>query len=119
MLEQNSMHSKIEVQESSASAFKHLCLTYHNDDDDVNENKDYVIKGVTKILDKSVKDPNVDITRGSNMMMGNLSRSIIRNMQQKLLVTVMGNMVPKSKANDEAEARKFAVRSQLGKLNFY
>lgn len=77
MLEDNAIHSKIEVQESTSAAFKQLCLAYHNDDSDVNSNKDYVIKGVAKMLEKSVKDPNVDATRGSNMLLGNLSRSII------------------------------------------
>ena len=83
------------------------------------ENKNYVIKGVTKMLDKSVKDSKVDVTCGCSMMMGNLSKSIFRNMQQKLQVTVMSKMVPKNKTNDEAEARKYVVKSQLGKLLCY
>lgn len=77
ILEDNAKHSSVDIQHSAASALKHLCLTYHNDDDDVNKNKGYVIKGISKLIERSVKDPNVDMTRGYNMLFGHLSRSII------------------------------------------
>jgi tubulin-specific chaperone D len=116
MLEENAKHSKVEIQLSSASALKQLCLAYHNDDDDVNKNKDYVIKSISKLIERSVKDPNVDMTRGYNMLFGHLSRSIILCMQQKLLKTVLSNMIPKGLPNEDAETRKYAVRSQIDML---
>jgi len=113
LLIENSKHSNLDLQLSSASALKQLCLSYHNEDEDVNNNKGYVISSISKLIERSVKDSNIDVTRGYNMLFGHLSRSIILCMQQTLLKTVCHNMVPKGRANDDAEARKYAVRSQV------
>lgn len=113
LLEENARHSNVDIQHSACSAFKQLCLAYHNEDDDVNQNKSYVIQSISKLIDRSVKDPNVDVTRGYNMIFGSLSRSVILCMQQKLLKTVMSNMVAHSRPNEDAESRKYAVRSQI------
>lgn len=117
MLIENSMHSNVDIQLSATTAFKHLCNTYHNDETEVNENKEYVIKGVSKLIERSVKDSNIDVTRGCNMIFGNLSKAVILCMQQTLLKTVLSNMVPKDKPNDDAETRKYAVKSQIRMLN--
>jgi hypothetical protein len=116
MIEENAKNANSDVQLSACSAFKRLCLTYHNDDNDVNQNKKYVIDGISKLIERSVKEQNVDSTRGCNMLFGSLSRSVILCMQQKLLKTVISNMVPKGRENDDAETRKYAIRSQIEML---
>ena len=113
VLEENAVHSKIEIQLSAVNSFNQLWLSYFNEDVDVNQNKRYVITNVTKLAERSVKDPNIDVTRGWNMILGNLSRSIIKIVQNSLLKTVLSNMIPKDKPNDDAETRKYAVRSQI------
>lgn len=113
VLEENSMHSKIEIQQSSVNAFSQFWASYFNDEQDVSQNKRYIVSHITKLIDRSVKDPNIDATRGCNMKFGGLSRSILLLIQNSILKTVLSNMVPKDKPNDDAETRKYAVRSQI------
>lgn len=107
------MHSKIEIQQSSVNAFSQFCASYFNDDQDVSENKKYLIPSITKLIDRSSKDPNIDATRGCNMLFGGLSKSMLKLLHKTILKSVLSNMVPKDKPNDDAETRKYAVRSQI------
>ncbi|CAI2368352.1 unnamed protein product [Moneuplotes crassus] len=116
MIDENSRHSNVEVQKSTCAAYKQLSNTYFNNDAELEEEKKFVINSISEIVKRSVVDPVVDSTRGYNMILGSLSKSIISKMQQKLLKTLIGNMVPKGKSNDDPESRQFAVRSTIDVL---
>jgi len=111
IIEENSRHSNVEIQKSTCSAFKQLCSTYYTNIDELEGDKKFVIERVKKLVERSSLDPVIDTTRGYNMLMGSLSKPIISKIQEKLLKTLIGNMIPQGKPNDDAESRQYAVRS--------
>lgn len=113
MIDENSRHSNVEVQKSTCNAYKQLTNAYFNNVEELKGDQSFVIDSLEEITKRSVVDPVVDSTRGYNMLLGSLSKSIITVMQEKILKTLISNMVPKGKPNDDPESRQFAVRSTI------
>ena len=59
----------------------------------------------------SLVDENIAITRGYSMAFGELSNSAITKLGNDLFLTLIQNCVPKGKEGDDAETRKYSVKS--------
>jgi len=66
-----------------------------------------------KLLHPSKDDENIAVRRGYNMAFGAFSRAIIEEIQHDLIPSLLENCKVKGKENDDAETRKYAVRSLL------
>ena len=63
------------------------------------------------MLEASIVDENVALTRGYNMAFGVMSEQIYQIMNIEVFDTLLKNSVPKGKESDDAETRKFAIKS--------
>lgn len=63
------------------------------------------------MLQPSHTDDNVSLTRGYNMAFGVLSKKLFNILYPDIFDTLLRNAVPKGKESDDAESRKFAIRS--------
>jgi tubulin-specific chaperone D len=72
-----------------------------------------------QLFKPSQSDDNISVTRGLNMALGVLSKSLLQNdslgVSRMLIETLVSNCVPKGKESDDAETRKQAVKS-LGQV---
>jgi hypothetical protein len=69
------------------------------------------VKEIKKMLDSSLVDENVALTRGYNMAFGVMSPKLYDLLQGQLFDVLLKNAVPKGKESDDAETRKFALKS--------
>lgn len=65
------------------------------------------------MLDSSLIDENVALTRGYNMAFGVLSKKVFELLNPSVFETLLKNSVPKGKESDDAETRRFAMRSLI------
>jgi hypothetical protein len=63
------------------------------------------------MLKPSSVDENVALTRGYNMAFGVLSQKVLEILSTDIYETLLRNALPKGKDTDDADTRKFAVRS--------
>jgi hypothetical protein len=63
------------------------------------------------MLGPSHNDDNVSITRGYNMAFGVMSKKVFNLLSPDIFDTLLKNSVPKGKESDDAETRKFAIKS--------
>ena len=91
-----------------SEAFQNICSTYFNSPSEITDK--FIIK-ITDLLVPSQKDHSRDLTRGFNMLFGSLSKPLIDQIGTKLLETLISNSVPSGAHNDDAETRKYAIRS--------
>jgi hypothetical protein len=63
------------------------------------------------MLESSLTDENVALTRGYNMAFGVMNTKIYEILNFEVFETLLKNSVPKGKENDDAETRKFAIKS--------
>ena len=63
------------------------------------------------MLKPSYVDENVALTRGYNMAFGVMSKKLLELLSPDIFDTLIKNCVPKGKESDDAETRKFAVKS--------
>lgn len=72
---------------------------------------DKVVLEIQKMFKPSQVDENVAITRGYNMAFGVMSRKLFEILSPEIFDTLIKNCIPKGKESDDAETRKFAVKS--------
>ena len=70
-----------------------------------------MVKEIKNMLQPSHTDDNVSLTRGYNMAFGVLSKRLFQLLFPDIFETLLKNAVPKGKESDDAETRKFAIRS--------
>ncbi len=63
------------------------------------------------MLESSLVDENVALTRGYNMAFGVMSFKVYQILNFQIFDTLLKNCVPKGKESDDAETRKFAIKS--------
>ena len=117
MLE-NFKHPNQEIQDEAARAFEFFCETYFSksaDQDQISEQDDecskLLLNEVRKMLPISINDMNIAVTRGYNMAFGKLSKSLLENLHEDVITTLIKNAIPKKIEADDAETRKQAVNS--------
>jgi hypothetical protein len=63
------------------------------------------------MMNPSHTDDNVSLTRGYNMAFGVMSKKLFSLLSPDIYQTLLRNSIPKGKESDDAETRKFAIRS--------
>ena len=58
------------------------------------------------MLPISINDMNIAVTRGYNMAFGKLSKSLLENLHEDVITTLIKNAIPKKTEADDAETRK-------------
>ena len=58
------------------------------------------------MLPISINDMNIAVTRGYNMAFGKLSKSLLENLHEDVITTLIKNAIPKKIEADDAETRK-------------
>ena len=58
-----------------------------------------------------MKDINISVTRGYNMVFGVLTKKLYMTLYSDIIDVLIANCVPKGNDSDEAESRKQAIRS--------
>lgn len=105
-LKENFKHPNFDIQESAAKALHSMCLAFFND-----QPGDFIVNEIKSLFKPSQVDEQINITRGYNMALGQLSTALIRKVSEELIHTLLANCVPKGKANDDAETRREAIKS--------
>jgi hypothetical protein len=75
-----------------------------------------VVVEIKKMLAPSHTDDNVSLTRGYNMAFGVMSKRLFKLLHSDIFDTLLKNSVPKGKESDDAESRKFAIKSLLNAI---
>jgi hypothetical protein len=65
------------------------------------------------MLEQSLSDQNVSLTRGYNMAFGVMSKRVYELLSPEVFEILNKNAIPKGKESDDAETRKFAVQSLI------
>jgi len=94
-----------ELQESAECALRVFSKTYQS------ENIAEFEKFVENFLNKGATDPNVVIRRGYTRALSCLSLAIVRGNLEKICKVLEENCTIKGKEQDDADARKFAIKS--------
>lgn len=68
------------------------------------------------MINPSINDDNVALTRGYNMAFGVMSKELYNLLLPEIFEALIKNSLPKGKETDDAETRKFAIRSLFNAL---
>jgi hypothetical protein len=68
---------------------------------------------ISLMFKPSYFDENIAITRGYNMSFGAMSQPLIAHLNPEIIDIMTRNCIPKGKETDDAETRKYAVRSLI------
>lgn len=83
-----------------------MCSAYFN-----GQPGDFIVNEIQSLFSPSQVEEQINITRGYNMALGQLSSALISRVKNKLIDTLLSNCVPKGKENDDAETRREAIKS--------
>ena len=114
---ENFKHPNPEIQEEATRAFESFCGTYLSHESLTAQDK--IVNQVKRMLESSLTDENVALTRGYNMAFGVMSRKIYEILNYEAFETLLKNSVPKGKEADDAETRKFAIKSLFSAIQRY
>lgn len=78
---------------------------------DLPQDRQFLVVEIQKMFKPSMIDEQINITRGFNMAFGQLSSTLLRQLNVELIDTLLQNCVPKGKENDDAETRREAIKS--------
>jgi len=114
VLQENFKHPTLEIQEEATKAFRAFQEAYLATPDQLaSPTGTEILKIVAAMFKPSMQDENIAITRGYNMAFGVLSKGFAEELGLELVEVICKNCVPKGNNADEAETRKFAVRSLI------
>ena len=88
---------------------KSYCEAFFNQE--LTKDKEFLIHELQNLYNPSMFDEQINITRGLNMALGQLSATVLRHLNVELIDTLLKNCVPKGKPNDDAETRREAIKS--------
>ena len=112
-LQENFKHPSEAIQQESVKAFRTFCATYFNNEASVNREDSRVMQSMHKMIEQSLTEVNISITRGYNMAFGVLSKDMINKFGYRLIQVLIANSKTKGTEADDAETRQQAMRSLL------
>lgn len=110
-------HPNQGIQEEAAFALKSYCEAYFSDEGDLAADRIFILREIGDLLEPSMHDANIAVTKGFNMALGVLSKRLLQEMSRQLVKTLATNCIAYGKESDDAETRKQAVKSLVAVVN--